>query len=131
MRLSLNLRHDLATLSDAELAERLERTWQAHARAEREASPGKLWASFRGPVRHPLAYPFISWVGVSHRLGRTFGLSSGPAFWLGVQGLLSTWRRALIRMHLALCEARDTTDEMKRRVASRQVAESGWPFARR
>jgi hypothetical protein len=43
----------------------------------------------------------------------------GPSFSLGVEGLLSKRRRTLMRMHLALCEARDITDEMERRVAIR------------
>jgi hypothetical protein len=34
---SINLSYDLARMSDAQLAERLERTWQTHARAEAEA----------------------------------------------------------------------------------------------
>jgi hypothetical protein len=115
MPLSLNLRHDLAALSDAELAERLEWIWQSHAQAEREASPSKLWASFRGPVRHPLAYPFLSWIGADYGFGWAFS----PSFLFGVQALLSWRHRTMMRLHLALCEARDVTDEMKRRVASR------------
>jgi hypothetical protein len=115
MPLSLNLRHDLAALSDAELAERLERVRQAHLQAERAASPGKLWASFRGPIRHPLAYPFLSWLGVRHGIAGTFS----PSFLFGVQALLSARHRMVMRVHLALCEARDIADEMERRVASR------------
>jgi hypothetical protein len=69
MPLSLNFRRDLTTMSDAQLAERLEQTWQAHARAEGEAQPGKLWASFRGPIRHPVVYLFLSWIGASYGLG--------------------------------------------------------------
>jgi hypothetical protein len=53
MPLSLNLRHDLATMSDAQLMERVEQTWQAYAQTEAEAWPHKLFASFRGPIRHP------------------------------------------------------------------------------
>jgi hypothetical protein len=115
MPVSLNLRHDLAAMSDAQLAERLERTWQVHSRAEEEAWPGKLWASFRGPIRHPLAYLFLLWIGAGYGLGGAFG----PSFWFGVQGLLSTRQRSLMRTHLALCEARDITDEMKHRIARR------------
>ena len=114
MPLSLNLRHDLKRLSDAQLAERLERTWQDYSQAEAEARPLKLKASFRGPIRHPTAYPFLSWVGVRALLSFTFG----PSFGFSVQGLLSKRLRALTRMHLTLCEARDVTDEIKRRVAA-------------
>ena len=65
MPLSLNLRHDLARMSAAQLMERVEQTWQAYAEAEAKAWPHKLFASFRGPIRHPSAYAFLSWVGVS------------------------------------------------------------------
>src|SRR5262245_40662500 len=109
---SINLRYDLASMSDAQLAERLERTWQMHSRAEAEALPLTLGASFRGPVRHPLAYPFISWLGV--RAGFV-GASFGPSFSYSIQGLLSERYRALMRTHLSLCEARDIVDEIKRR----------------
>jgi|SRR5580704_19051172 hypothetical protein len=115
MPLSLNLRHDLARMSDAQLMERVEQTWQAYAQAEAEAWPHKLFASFRGPIRHPSAYAFLSWVGVNSGIAWAFG----PSFSLGVEGLLSKRRRTLMRMHLALCEARDITDEMERRVAIR------------
>lgn len=108
---SINLRYDLASMSDAQLAERLEHTWQMHSRAEAEALPLTLGASFRGPVRHPIAYPFISWLGV--RAG--FGASFGPSFSYSIQGLLSDRYRALMRTHLSLCDARDIVDEIKRR----------------
>jgi hypothetical protein len=113
MRLSLDLRHDLAKMSDAELADRLERIWQTCSQAEADAWPHKVFASLRGPIRHPLAYPFLSWVGVRAGIGMAFG----PAFGFSVEGLLWKRGRALMRMHLGLCEARDITDEIKRRVA--------------
>ena len=109
---SLNLRYDLASMSDAQLAERLDRTWQMHSRAEAEALPLTLGASFRGPVRHPLAYPFISWLGARAGFVRA---SFGPSFSYSIQGLLSERHRALMRTHLSLCEARDIVDEIKRR----------------
>lgn len=107
---SINLRYDLASMSDAQLAERLERTWQVHSRAQAEALPFTLVASFRGPVRHPFAYPFISWLGV--RVGFA-AASFGPSFSYSIQGLLSERQRALVRTHLSLCEARDIIDEIK------------------
>jgi hypothetical protein len=115
MPLSLNLRYDLAGMSDAQLAERLERTWQAFSQVEADAWPRKLWASYRGPVRHPSAYAFLSWVAV--RSGITWRF--GPSFSLGIEALLSKQSRALMRMHLAICEIRDITDEMNRRLAGR------------
>jgi hypothetical protein len=113
--LSLNLRHDLARMSDAQLVERLEQTWTAYSQVEADAWPFKLWASFRGPVRHPSAYAFLSWLAVSSGLSWQFG----PSFAFGVRSLLSKRSRALIRMHLAICEVRDINDEMKRRVSAR------------
>jgi hypothetical protein len=115
MLLSLNLRHDLARMSDAQLAERLERTWQMYSQAEAEAWPCRLMGSFRGPIRHPLAYPFLSWLGV--RSGITF--TFGPSFWLSIGSLLSKRGRTWMRMHLTLCEVRDINDEIKRRVIAR------------
>jgi hypothetical protein len=115
MPLSLNLRYDLARISDAQLAERLERTLQMHSQAEADAWPYRLMTSFRGPIRHPLVYPFLSWVGV--RFGITFSL--GPSFWLCVGSLLSKREHTWMRMHLTLCEVRDITDEMKRREIGR------------
>jgi hypothetical protein len=109
--LSINLRSDLASMSDAQLAERLEHTWQMHSQAEAEARPLTLAASFRGPVRHPLAYLFISWLGVRHGFAGSFGLS----FSYSIQGLLSERQRALMRIHLSLCEACDIVDEIARR----------------
>ena len=113
---SINLRYDLASMSDAQLEERLERIWQMHSRAVAEALPLKIWASFRGPVRHPLAYPFISWLGFRSGCGFVFGGSFGPSFSYSIQGLFSERDRALMRTHLSLCEARDIVDELKRRV---------------
>jgi len=112
MPLSLNLRHDLKRTSDAQLAERLERIWQDYSQAEAEAWPYKLLASFRGPFRHPSAYLFFSWVGVGTAPFFTFG----PSFGFSIGGLLSKRYRTFMRMHLTFCEARDSTDEMKRRV---------------
>lgn len=105
-------------MSDAQLAERLDRIWQDYSQAEPEAWPLKLKASFRGPIRHPITYPFLSWLGARTRLSLIFGLSFG----FSVQGLLSKRFRALTRMHLALCEARDIIEEMKRRVGSAALA---------
>ena len=110
--LSLNLRHDLKMMSDAQLGERLERIWQDYSQAEAEAWPYKLLASFRGPFRHPSAYLFFSWVGVGTAAFFTFG----PSFGFSIGGLLSKRFHTFMRMHLTFCEARDISDEMKRRV---------------
>jgi hypothetical protein len=66
MRLQINLRGDLAKLTDQELARRLEEAWQAYGTSM--SNPRfkffKVWASWRGPIRHPLAYRFTSFVGL-------------------------------------------------------------------
>jgi hypothetical protein len=43
----------------------------------------------------------------------------GPLFGFRIGGLLSKRYRIFMRMHLTFCEARDITDEMKRRVGHR------------
>jgi hypothetical protein len=116
MPLSLNLRHDLARLSDAQLAERLEEAWHDFSQLERDAGY-KLFASFRGPIRHPSAYAFLSWVGF-YTSGIRF-MTFGPALYFGLLGSLTRSNPAILRMHLALCEIKDITDEMKRRLARR------------
>jgi len=64
MRLRLNLRGDLAKLSDVELAERLAAAWQAYDAVERPTRFA-LWLAmmWRGPIRHPRAYRFLSLIG--------------------------------------------------------------------
>lgn len=58
----------------------------------------------------------ISFVGRS-QLRRSVPLHA--VFRLSVEGLLAARSRALMRTHLALCEARDINDEMERRLANR------------
>ena len=123
MRLSINLRGDLATLSDAELADRLAKTSQAFDTAMREPrSHGvTLRWSVRGPLRHPWFYPFTSFLA-----------GWGPGFALFQSALgpfLSTRfgaKRApmtdLLDQHLLLCELRDLNDVLERRVARRQAS---------
>src|SRR5258707_7369841 len=92
--LSLNLRHDLKRMSDAQLAERLERIWQDYSQAAAGAWPYKLLASFRGPSRHSSAYLFFSWVG-----GRTATyFTFRPSLSFSIRCLLSKRYRTVIRM---------------------------------
>jgi hypothetical protein len=119
MRASINLRGDLAKLSDAELIERLQEAWRAY-----EVAAKKPWAwllhSRRGPIRHPRAYRFLS------------VLASGGGSWLDLlfAAALSgktaepslRWADPTVDAHLSLCEIRDLTDEMERRVADRRAA---------
>jgi hypothetical protein len=92
MPLSLNLRHDLARLPDAQLAERLEESWHDFSQLELDAG-FKLFASFRGPIRHPSAYAFLSWVGF---YGRSF-MTFGPALYFGLLGSLTRSNPAVLR----------------------------------
>jgi len=76
MGLSINFRGDLARLSDAELAARLEHAWRAHQAAKDRVPQCNVWYSRRGPIRHPWAYRILSIVGVSAPGSFYFG--AGP-----------------------------------------------------
>lgn len=116
MALSLNLRGDLAKLSDAELAERLHAAWAKHD-ASRAWSFRPLF-SFRWPVRHPRVYRFFWALGA---------MRGGTGHWIDLLFPLvmsSKLTDALVDAagddDLALWEIRDIMDEMKRRVDSRK-----------
>jgi hypothetical protein len=124
MRLSINLRGDLAKLSDAELVERLDAAWQA-CEAAKEA--GGDPCSWRGPVRHPRAYRFLSVLS-----SVTVTTGNGVIDWLCMVALSSALssksaerfvRKSApsIDLHLTLCEIRDLMDEMERRVTRRRA----------
>jgi hypothetical protein len=102
MGLSINLRGDLAKLSDAELAARLKDAWQAHEAAKDRVPWYNVWYSRRGPIRHPWAYRVLSLAGVRGPL--SFYLGAGPF-------LRVSW----MDVHLTLCEIRDLNDEIERR----------------
>jgi hypothetical protein len=109
MALVLNLRGDLAKLGDAELAERLGAAWKAHEAAQQASKPVGLWYSRRGPIRHPWAYRLFSVSGVGAGI-------SGQ--WLGFGPFLRSI--AYDDMDLTLCEIKDLTDEIQRRIAQRK-----------
>jgi hypothetical protein len=121
--LAVNLRGDLAKLSDAELAERLDAAWREHDAAGTLSSwsvfrPDRWLWSRRGPVRHPRAYRFILSMG---------GMNSGHWIeWLfPVLASTKTFgslipKRSATNVHLTLCEIRDVMDEMERRLKSRK-----------
>jgi allophanate hydrolase subunit 1 len=106
---SLNLRFDLAKLSEAELIQRVDEAWRSYHAAEAKNSRGiELRNSWNGPIRHPLAYRFLSFVERRYNGGwsiMTPGLDWGPT----------------VEMHLALCEIRDLMDELERRAARRRA----------
>jgi hypothetical protein len=110
----LNLRSDLKRASDADFAALLDASWQRHD-AAKDAVPSfqRLTASYRGPIRHPLAYPFISLLRFG--AGGALTLHIGLAFSHSIAGLFLPWERAVMQMHLALCDIADITDELKRR----------------
>jgi hypothetical protein len=116
MRLSINLRGDLAKLSDAELADRLDRAWQLHAAAE-AGEPTSFWRrtwrgrSWRGPLRHPWFYRITSIL-----TGRADETEIARLFRVP----LATAQDGdpVVDAHMHLCEIRDIMDEMERRLAS-------------
>jgi hypothetical protein len=105
MGYSINLRGDLAKLSDAELASRLEQAWQDYDVAEGKLKPGRLWYSRRGPIRHPWAYRFLSIAGMSNGFRTYLGLGPLPRF---------------APLHFVFCEIHDLTEELERRVKQKQ-----------
>jgi hypothetical protein len=106
---SLNLRFDLAKLSEPELMQRVDEAWRSYHAAEAQNHWGiELRNSWNGPIRHPLAYRFLSFFERRYGGGMSItapGLEWGPT----------------VDMHLALCEIRDLMDELQRRVARRKV----------
>jgi hypothetical protein len=118
MRFALNLRWDLAKLSDADLVARLEAVWRAHDAAYDEAKrkhggarePTTIWCSARGPIRHRLAYMFTSML-----VTKTVGLLRGA---LPPAALLYLGE-PLAKMHFGLCEILDINDELERRKSKR------------
>jgi len=119
MRFGVNLRFDLKRLSDAQLAALLESAWERYETARTMARPYRLRSSARGPIHHPLAYPFLSILSYSVRPG---SWSVEPAFLCSIGGLISSRTRAMMHMHLALCDIADVTDELRRRGTRRKGA---------
>jgi hypothetical protein len=105
MPLGFNLRNDLAKISDAELATRLDQTIN-----ELEATKPTfgLWMIFpgaRGPLRHPWFYKLHLLLG-------------GVPWWKR-----SIWPNegGTGRHHLLECELQDLRDELQRRVQTRRA----------
>src|SRR5215813_13006535 len=111
MRFSINLRGDLAKLGDAELADRLQAAWATYDAADQRPNRFTLWYSRRGPIRHPWAYRLLSIAGLSGGGGMYLGL--GPVIRFDAYG-----------QHLTLCEIRDLTDEIERRLTQRKGAQT-------
>jgi hypothetical protein len=116
MKFSINLRGDLAKLTDAELSERLKSAIADFDEANNRGllSGSSPWWHWRGPIRHPRAYRAFS----------SFFAGSNGSFFLDLVWVLTlsgkTGERLLRRdrataMHLSLCEIEDLMDEAKRR----------------
>jgi hypothetical protein len=122
MKLSLNLRGDLAKLTDQELAERLDQSSQAYDAASQSRWSGWVGkpSPIRGPIRHPRAYRVLATLpGMSGSIwidllvaGIASSKSGEKALrWLG-------WPQ--VDMYLHGCEIRDIVDEAKRRMEQRE-----------
>jgi hypothetical protein len=107
MRLQINLRRDLAKLNDGELARRLGEAWRAYEVSTANAR-FKVWASWRGPLRHRWAYRLTSFAEIRGP-GFTGSLGAGPFF-----------HRDAMGTHLIVCEIRDLYDEIQRRVDTKR-----------
>jgi hypothetical protein len=105
----INLRGDLAKLSDAELVDRLETAMANYEELRRKPTRFRLWYSRRGPIRHPWAYRLFSIAGLR---------GSGLSMYLGFGPFLSF---DAYGEHLALCELKDVKDELEKRVQLRRA----------
>ena len=116
MPLGVNLRGDLAKLSNAELVQRLSEAWKDYEEAESRPGP-KLVASARGPIRQPLAYWFFSFIGIRDGWTSYFGtaLPRVPSKWFA-RG------NRPIDMHRALCEIQDIHDEIECRIGRKPTS---------
>lgn len=115
MALALNLRSDLARLTDAELAKRCDAIWADVEELERERGPLRASPRWRGPLRHPRAYLFWAMVRAGSASELDILLSAFAAN-TSLADVVSRLPR--IRLHLALCEMQDILDEMKSRTRS-------------
>jgi hypothetical protein len=114
MKIAVNLRGDLAKLSDAELAERLNAAWEAIDASEGRRQSWWPLGKWRGPVRHRGAYRLLSVLPV---------VADTEPGWLASLLALSSKRleRLLegttIARYRHLCEIQDIMDEMECRVS--------------
>jgi hypothetical protein len=120
---SVNLRADLARLSDTELANRLEEQWQIVEAAEARRWWASRWLSlfhsFRGPIRHPAAYRFFAALQGANS-GSWLDLLFAVALSTGSTEKFLRKADPVIDAHLSLCEIRDIIDEAERRLAERK-----------
>jgi hypothetical protein len=131
VKASVNLRGDLAKLSDDELAARLEATWQAldaaHARKKRAwffnlAPQFGLIYPWRGPPRHPRFYRFLAiWSAAEGSLLAAVAAAvfSGRQYERFLRNDPGTDE------YLSITEVRDIMDEIERRLALRRSGRMG------
>ena len=100
MRFGINLRGDLAKLSDAELATRLDETCKELEATKPAPRFSPVLAGVRGPLRHPWFYKL-------HML-------LAADMWPGNAGVA--------QRHLLECELQDLNDELLRRVQMHKSA---------
>jgi hypothetical protein len=118
MGFSVNLRGDLAKLSDVELTERLDAACQTYDAAKKPwLRWGPLW---RGPVRHPRPYRFLMALGNATGGGWLDLVFAAVFSGKKTERLLRN--DPAIDVHLTVCEIRDLTEEMERRVTHRRAA---------
>jgi hypothetical protein len=121
MALSINLRGDLAKLSDEELAARLKEAWDQYEAAEKRfhwwTARGWLLGK-RGPVRHPRVYQFLA--AVQHTDAQWVSLLFATALsHKDASGFVQRLDRNA-GMHMSACEIQDIVDEIERRMEQRQ-----------
>ena len=105
MRFGLNLRGDLAKLSDTELATRLDQTIKELEQTQPTFGVWMIFRGTRGPLRHPWFYKLHLLLG-------------GVSWWQ-----TSIWPNedGTGRRHLLECELQDLRDELRRRVQTRNT----------
>jgi hypothetical protein len=105
-----NRRGDLRTLSDLELAARLESAWEKYQSivSNEKTIPRMTWRLF-------LRYPPL--------IGVIYGVSWALAAFLSLgEPLFSLTDNPLSNAYTALCEVRELTQELERRVKARKEA---------
>ena len=117
--MAINLRSDLAKLTDSELAERYDQLWAAYEAARARPQMPSSINGWRGPIRHPRFHRFLT----------ILNKSGGSEIWfdLIVSFIFSAKRyEPAVRAspggdaELSLKEVQDVMDEMQRRVDRRK-----------
>lgn len=116
MAFSLNLRVDLARLTDAELKQRYGVLRGELHQLEKIQGPVQSMTRWRGPIRHPRAYVFWAMCGISG-IRELDVLVSAFAANMALTDVLA--HAPGMRLHLILCELQDIQDEVQGRAGGR------------